>query len=215
MSSEIYYNFPNISVAQKNNTLAFKYPPLSASTYQITLADGLYNLSSINQNLSDYFTSNLPGFPADLFEFTADVSTSKVSIQMNYASTEVYWALANPIRNILGFTGDDTIIAQFNGFTAEAPSQASLNQVNRVLLHCNVCSGSYLGSKGGSDVVCSMSINASVGRQITYAPQHPFEVGIFARTIDRLEFYVTNENGVRLNCNDEFWNTTALLTVYK
>lgn len=205
--AEFWYSFPNISVAKSNYRIAWIHN-LVADQYDFQ--DGLYSLDSINNNLRDYFV--LKGLPEDLFVFSADVSTSKVSIELNHTGLVVTSEDALGIGKILGWTGLTTWDVNIQPIY-EAPAKASLNAVNRVLVHANFVSGSYLSSKGGSDVVCSVQINVGVGRQILYRPNIPIEIDVFANHLAYVEFYVTDENGNRLDTAGEYWSLTGVLSI--
>lgn len=208
LDAEVYYTFPNISVARANNTLLFNY---NAVNHTLVLQNGLYNLDSINSNIRDFCIKN--NLPDDLFQFTADPSTSKVSVEFVYPNTTLVLGTAGIDPGPLLGWNATTVLASNTFRIYEAPDKAKLNTVNRVLLHANFVSGSYFNSQGGSDICANIPINVSVGRQIVYAPNNPYPVNVFSNNISYIEFYITDENGNRLDTNGEYWGCSGIFEI--
>jgi hypothetical protein len=210
LNAEVYYTFPNISVAKANNTLTFLYQTISR---QIVFENGLYNLDSINQNIREYCIRN--NIPDDLFLFSADPSTSKVSLEFAYPNISVAIGVVGvDIGPLLGWN-TTTVLASNTNRIHEAPNRAALNTVNRVLVHANFVNGSYFNSQGSSDVCANVQINVGVGRQIVYAPNHAYPVSVFSNNLSSIEFYITDENNNRLDTNGEYWGLTGLIEIDK
>lgn len=210
LSGEFYYTFPNVSVAKANNKLLFVYQAVS---HTIVFENGLYSIENINQNIREFCIRN--NLPDDLFLFSADPSTSKVSIEFAYPNITA--TLGTPgfdIGPLLGWNATAVLASNTNRIF-EAPQRAVLNQVNRVLVHASFVNGSYLNSQGGSDVVCSVQINVGVGRQIPYSPNTPYNCSVFSNNLSKVEFYITDEHGNKLDTAGEFWNLTCLFEIDK
>jgi hypothetical protein len=210
LNCEVYYTFPNVSAARRNNRIDFFYQSLP---HTIIFENGLYNLDSINSIIHDFCVS--ANLPDDLFQFTANASTSKVSLEFAYPNTNVVIGVNNlDIGPLLGWNVTSVLASNTNRIW-EAPNKAALNVVNKVLVHANFVSGSYLNSQGASDVCANVQINVGVGRQILYAPNHPYDVGVFSNNISSVEFYITDENSNRLDTNGEYWSLTGVFTIDK
>lgn len=210
LSAEVYYTFPNISATKANNQLLFVY---NAVSHTIVFENGLYNIDSINQNIREFCIRN--NLPDDLFLFSADPSTSKVSIEFAYPNITA--TLGTPgfdIGQILGWDATAVLASNTNRIH-EAPQRATLNQVNRVLVHASFANGSYFNNQGGSDVVANIQINVGVGRQINYAPNTPYGCSVYTNNLSRIEFYITDENGRRLDTAGEYWGLTGLFEIDK
>lgn len=204
IDAEIYYTFPNISSVKGNNQILFFF---NAVGHTITLGNGLYNIDTLNSNIRDYCIAN--NLPEDVIEFTADPSTSKVSAVMANSNTTLTLGSFNDPGALLGWN-TTTIMASNTSHIHVAPTRAKLNVVNRVLIHANFASGSYFNDKGNGDVVASVPINTSPGRQIVYQPFYPQAINVFSNHISVLEFYITDENNNRLDTNGEKWGLSGV-----
>lgn len=209
ISASLWHVFPNVSAAFGNNQLSYIY---NGNATVITIPDGLYSIATLNDYVSETFKDQQE--PSDLFVFYADAATSKVAIHLNYIPLAIDIGIANSIGTILGWPlASPTLTASFAGDVFTAPNQAELNRVNRVLIHSNFCNGSYSNSQGGSDIIASIPIDVSPGRQILYTPIHALGSDVFPRHLAFVSFYLTDEQGRALDCRDEFFQITGLFHI--
>lgn len=195
--STIWWTFPNISSDLANNGLRFF---VGATQYDIAFEKGLYDLASINSNVSQYLVNNnlLP----NLITFSGDLSTGKISVQINQASVFIDWN-GSTIRDILGFTQLSSGIGGSAGTYYEADSVAQLNSISNILIHANFSSGAYLNGKKGSNVVASVTPDVTIGSQIVFQPFHPVRTEVLNNTIDEVRIYLTDQDLNRLDTNGE------------
>lgn len=209
ISASIWNVFPNISAAFGNNQLSYIY---GGTPSVITFPDGLYSIATLNDYISEFFKDNQE--PTDLIVLYADSATSKVSIHLNYIGLAVAIGAASSVGTILGWPlGSLTLTSAFAGDVFVAPNAAELNRTNRILVHANFCAGSYNNQQGGSDVIASIRIDVSPGRQVQYDPVHTFGTEVFSRHLSFVAFYITDELGRPLDCQNEYWQLTGVFHI--
>lgn len=197
LQSNIWWSIPNISPDLNNNTLRF----LDGITpYTITFEKGLYDIQSINQNISDFLINE--GFPGDTIQLSGDNSTGKLSFVINSIFFTIDF-FNSTMWKVLGFNGNQVLGPGTAPYTVEAENVAKLNSVNTILIHTNFTNGVYYNDRVGSNIVASVTPDVSIGSQILYRPLHPIEAVVSVHHIDELNVYLTNENNQNIDTNGE------------
>jgi len=57
-SISLYYSWSNLTAAQGNNSFSYVWPLPTPTTYTVTVADGFYDVPTLNQYLQTYMVSN-------------------------------------------------------------------------------------------------------------------------------------------------------------
>lgn len=203
--ASMWWTVPNISTSLNNNTLKFLE---STTEYIITFDDGLYNLSSINANISQFLVNN--SLPSNLFLFSGDISNGRLSVQINSQSVNIIWS-ESTIANILGFTSPQTGLTTLGQFI-EADEIAKLNNISALLLHTNICSNSYL-NESNDNVVLLVEPNANIGAQIVYEPINIIPHPILLSSIDNIQLYITDQNNNIVNFNSDVDSEKIAITM--
>jgi len=197
IQSSVFWSIPNISANLNNNVLNFN----EGGAHSLTFDPGLYDLNSLNENISQYMVNN--GLSSDLIVFTGDSSTSKVSVQLNSATVVIDWTTST-VSGILGFTSPSAGPVT-SGTYIEADNIANLNSVTSILINCNFSSGVYFNNKK-STVIASIVPNVSIGSQIIYEPINPISSQVHVNHIDEISFWLTNQNNEPIDTNGESYS---------
>jgi hypothetical protein len=197
LTSSIWWVIPNISPELNNNTLRILD---GATPFVITFEKGLYDLTSLNENLGQALV-NL-SYPSNTIIFTGDNSTSKVSVQVNSIFFSIDWPNST-IKSLLGFNTNPATPTGLSGAFYEGNEIANLNTVNSILIRSNFTTGVYYNDKTGSNIIASISPNVPIGSQILFNPRHPIESVVNVHHIDEINIYLTDENGRYLDTNGE------------
>ena len=135
-------------------------------------------------------------------------NTNKVRIELANGYT-VDFSQANTIRTLLGF---DSIVVSTD---QEGNSIASVNTVEKVLIHTSLVNSTYLGSSV-SDVIGEHILDKPPGSQLQEKPAPliwiPMSENI-SRDIDHIRVYYTDQNNDPINFVGE--STTVQLYIRK
>ena len=201
LKASIWWSIPNVSSELNNNTLYFT---ISATPYTINFQKGLYDLTSLNSNMGQYFINN--SLSSDTIQLTGDSSTNKISVQINDANLVIDWD-ESKIRTLLGYDAGTSsppgYVSGPVGTYYEAPNIAQLNTINSLLINTNFTTGFYYNSNHGSSVSAVVTPDVPIGSQIVFEPQHPIEVDVFMNKLDEINIFITDENFNFIDTNQE------------
>ncbi|MCP4342549.1 MAG: hypothetical protein GY799_27635, partial [Desulfobulbaceae bacterium] len=102
----VWWTIPNISVDLGNNQFYFEH---LATPYVITIPDGLYSVSDLN-NAIDRELVTATGI-SGLVTLSADNATQKVEILINQAGSQIDLTPADTFRDIIGFDSQKVPVA--------------------------------------------------------------------------------------------------------
>ena len=183
VSTKIWNVSPNISTTIGNNQLYFSY---AGYNFNIQFPDGLYSVDELNKYISIYFNEYTP-LPNDLFLFSENQSTQKVSIQINYIGVMIDFRQPNSCIDVLGFytTHDqqndiftstillDSVVA---GASFVAPNEARFNRVVNYYLLSNLLSDGIPINSRSVGILAEIPVNVGVGSLINFLPTNPLKI---------------------------------------
>ena len=204
--STVWWTVPNISALLGNNMFYIEY---NAVNYMITLPDGLYALSDLNNALDREITSATG--VAGLINLEADNATQKVSITLNVATIQIDFTQNDTFRDILGFNSQ--LIPDPNpsvgSYTMLGNNVASFNSIEYFVLHSDIVPQGIRQNNSFTQVIAKIPINVSPGSQIVFTPFNPPKVpahNLRGSTIDRIRFWLTDQNNNLVNTNTETYS---------
>ena len=224
LSSTIWYTFPNVKVGQ-NDTLIVKHGAGLVNTAALTIPQGLYGISELNDAIQHQIeatglasASNLGSKAAISVggNFATGQASVTVAIQPAPSSqhVEIDW-MHSTLSPLLGFTSNTSLNASTGVLTQTTFSDdiANLAPVSSLQIRCSAARGSVVSGKTGSDVIASVQIDASVGHQIMYSPSVTPRIAApaFADGIQRMRMRLTDQDGDDINTQGEYWSATLLL----
>ena len=176
-SATIWNVSPNISSQFGNNKLTYYINNILQT--DITIADGQYSLSSINQTLSSEFQNR--GQSANLISFAGNDATQRC-IAIFAKDIQANFGVTNSIGSILGFPAIMGLVPPIkpavDGYSVEGTVEASLNRVNSYLITSNICPTGIPINNSGLNVIAQIPISSRPGSQILYSPYIPTKVDI-------------------------------------
>lgn len=210
--TKFWYTFKNISVAKANNKLYITNDAGNPTKYTLTIDDGLYSLSEL-ENALDYQIV-LAGLPTGTLQLSADNATGKVIFTLA-SGYQIYFG-TNSCYVLLGCTNLQKIPS--GGLTGalyseKAPSVATFSNLTSVLFHCSLVSNSILNGRG-SDVIASVAPNTTVGSLQIDRPYNVIKVpcpNLQNITINQITVSITDQLGNLLDTNSETFQITVVL----
>lgn len=202
LSSNIWYTIPNVhATLYQNNVLTLNN---GGANIVINFPNGLYDVSGLNDYINDTLV-NL-GLPQNLVIFQGIPATGRLSVRIGNNTMRILWNLSN-IATLLGWTQASTNTGPgIANQTYTSPNPAQFNSLESIQIHCSIASGSYLGSKGGSDVVASITPDVEPGSLIQYRPIHLIETALNTRNINRIHFRLTDQLGGEVDLSSETYS---------
>jgi hypothetical protein len=207
VNSSLWYTSSNISSTLANNK--FYLDVDTDQVYTVTLANGLYDLSSFAHAVNVSLVNQ--GLASDIITFTADNSTQKVVINFSVAGLRIDFTGANNCREVLGFNSAVNPVAYTTAVTSiYGDSEALFNSVDYFLIHSNIVTGGIPINGKSTSVVARVLITASPGNQILFEPNQPTQIHaqhLAGASISRLHTWVTIQDGTTaptFGANDNF-----------
>lgn len=210
LNANIWNTSFNISAAKNNNK--FDYLIATVAQPQITIADGLYSLDTLNDTISREFVN--AGVSATLIIFTGNNSTQRVIATFSIG-TQIDGTIADScIDTIMGFAS--AIIPAVNPIAIESEEAANValfNETNSFAIQSNFVSQGIPVNNKGLNLLASIPITAGVGFQVRFAPQNPSLVDateLRGRSKSSFYFRVVNQDGTVLP-QTETWSILMVL----
>ncbi len=170
LQASIWNSSPNISPSFNNNIFRFR---ASGTYYTLTMPEGLYSLEGFGSFLSVSFANLL--LPSNLITVSGDEATQKTILTILNANDLIDLTVANSVREVLGFNSR-VVTAPTAGYNEYSDGPANFNRVNSYLIRSNLVSQGIQINSIGANIIAQVPINAAVGSQINYQPQHPTPV---------------------------------------
>lgn len=199
----VWWTIPNISANLGNNKFYIEY---NAANYVITIPDGLYAVSDLN-NALDRELVNATGV-SGILNLEADNATQKVSITINVATVQIDFTPADTFRDILGFNsqlvpgGGPTV----GSYTQLGDNVAAFNTIEYFLLHTDLISEGIRTNNNYTQTVAQILIDVPPGSQIVYTPFNPPKsdaINLSGAIVDRVRFWLTDQTGTLVDTNGE------------
>lgn len=206
----IWWTIPNITNPTNSNFVIDD----GGGPYNINVATGLYDLSSLQQSTESAVVA--AGAPAGLFTFLADNATQKAIIRVNVIGVTIDFTGANTFRDILGFNSQilgPTIVGTTD-FTAD--NVAEFNPIDFFLIHSDIVSRGIRVNNVYDQVIAQVLItaNTNVGSQIISTPFNPPKSPaweLIGGSRNRLRFWLTDQNGNAIDTNTENWSARIII----
>jgi hypothetical protein len=148
--------------------------------------------------------------------FATGQASVTITIQPSPASqhVEIDW-VASTLSPLLGFT-QNVMLNAASGSSRQtffSDEIANLAPVASLQVRCDAARGSVVSGQTGSDVIASVQIDSEVGHQIMYQPTTCPRVRApaFADGISSIRMHLTDQDGVPINTQSEYWTATLLL----
>ena len=180
---ETYYSFSNVE------NKIFKYND-GKGWVQFKIPNGSYEINSLN----DYIQNHLSDKTA--IELIPNRSTLKtiITIKPGY---KVSFENDNTIRNILGFNRK-----VLNAGSHESENIANILDVNTILVHLNIITGSYVNGNP-FPVIYSFFPNVSPGYKIVERPHNLIYLPVAVKTIKNLQVLLTDQDNNPIDLRGE------------
>ena len=224
LHATFWYNTYNISSARGNNTLQFRKDPLDPWT-TLTLPDGIYMLSQINESIKDALDQLsmykiVDNIRVYAFEFVPNIATQRIEyVPMDDPDYANFQTDVMNLGALLGWP-NNTVLAT-GGTKVSAPHPPDITGgLDTYLFHADIVDGSASFLSGtSSDVLASYSIGGTdggPGSLITVNPQHLVFLPINQRDqIRSIRFYITDQSGNLVNFNGERVTATLVPKCHK
>jgi hypothetical protein len=202
LSSSVWYTMPNI-IEGINNEMNFTY---DSTDYNLTFGTGLYSVTDLNERITELLM--FLGLDTNLFKFIPDESTGKITLMFNIAGATfaIDFDTNNALcKDILGFAGSHSLLV-VSGYSLESTNKAELNVINNLYIWSDFTgSNTIFNSVRGSGIIASVPINGEPGSLLYREAIHPIESDILPYKLERATFYLTDQNGTKVNMNGEHW----------
>jgi hypothetical protein len=206
VDASIWWNFYNIGPEFNNNTFRWTNGG-NATTYTYTLPGGLYGISELEETISESVRND--GYSENTFRFQVDRSNAFLSIQVNLDDVTIHWSDATSIGQMIGFINDDTITTA--GTFVESDRAVTLNTLTEILIHANIITGVVYNNNGSADILHSIVPDVFPQSLIAFEPEHLLWCPLITNHIDKLVFYLTDQNNTLLNTRGEIFTATLLI----
>ena len=167
--ASVWNNMFNISAQIGNNQ--FRYDPAGAGYTTLTIPDGQYSLSALNDVLAAHFVAE--ALDEDYIQIGADEPTQKAVLIFKVAATLVdFREGVNSCRDVLGFNARE-VTAPVNNHPELGDDVAKFNRVNSLLIKTNLIGNGIPVNNKSNGVIASIPISEAPGTLIVYNPPHP------------------------------------------
>ena len=184
--------------------------------FVITIPQGLYDLSGLNQAIArELEMAGAQISPEPLISLSADDATQKVEMRFNYANTTVDFTQSNTFREILGFNSAVYPLVETTPATILAPNLASFNQINYFLIHSDLVNSGIRFNNSYNQTISQVLITSPPGSQIVSTPFNPAKVNadeLAGALRTNMRFWLTDDKNRLVNTNGETWGCRILIT---
>tara|TARA_R110000868_G_scaffold139302_2_gene354068 strand:+ start:532 stop:1644 length:1113 start_codon:yes stop_codon:yes gene_type:complete len=206
---------PNITSQAVGNWEFSRSVAGGPGTYNITIPQGLYDLSGLNQAVQrELENAGARIDPNPLIVFSPDDATQKVELRVNYNDVSIDFTQPDTPRVILGF--DSVVYGVYPSAPIEilAPNIAEFNQVNYFLIHSDLVNKGIRFNNRYNQTISQVLIDVAPGSQIIHTPFNPAksnaqELAGAKRT--NVRFYITDDKQRTVNTNGEFWTARIVI----
>jgi hypothetical protein len=142
--------FINISAAIGNNKFYYSNDSLNPTKFTITIPDGSYSLSSLN----DYLTQQQPALSGSVvFSLLPNYSTNKIAIVFtSITGYYVHFGADSPFE-LMGFTNGQNVPASKNNtssYVEYAPNIAQFNNITSIKVRCDLTTDTISNGRSSS-----------------------------------------------------------------
>ena len=216
----IWFVVPNI-ITNVNDKMYLAGPDTSGAlqNYIVTLPQGLYDLSGLNQAvLRDLENAGAKTDPSPLITMTPDDATQKVQVRFNYNNVSMDFTQPDTFRDILGF--NSLVYGPYAGAPINklAENVAGFNTLNFFLLHSDMCQKGIRFNNTYNQTIGQVLIDVPPGSQIVSKPFNPAKIStqeLSGTNRTNLRFWLTDDENRRVNTNGEYWSARIVIDYLK
>lgn len=208
--STIWWSVPNIITGQ--NDKFYITAPNTAdvlSAYVITIPQGLYDLSGLNQAiLRELENAGAKTDPNPVITLSPDDATQKVELRLTYLGSQVDFTPLDTFRDILGFNSQVIGPTLVEPFTQLADNVAGFNVVNSFLIHSDLTNKGIRFNNRYNQTITQVLIDVPPGSQIVSRPFNPPKIDISELTGSQrtsIRMWLTDDKNRPVNTNEEFF----------
>ena len=189
--------------------------PGTPNNYVITIPQGLYDLSGLNQAIQrDLENLGARTDPDPLISFTPDAATQKVEMRINYDDVSVDFTQTDTPRLILGF--DSLVYGPYASAPIEilAPNIAEFNQINYFLVHSDLVNKGIRFNNRYNQTISQVLIDVAPGSQIIHKPFNPAKSNaqeLAGAKRNNMRFYITDDKQRQVSTNSEYWTARIVI----
>jgi len=209
-SADIWYTFKNISSAKQNNKIYYSKDTNDVFESSITFDDGLYSLDMINAEIKRQLIANNDS--DELFYFEASDHDGRVILRIGVLSYIVYFDTDSPC-DLLGVVAESQYPDDINDYAIKFPNTAQFSEVSNILFHTSLTGGLHIDGRASS-VLSSIPINCVPFDLIQYHPYNQIKINadnIVNTVISDIRVWITNQNDVLLDTNNEYYSALIII----
>lgn len=211
LHSVTYQNFfVNISAALGNNHIYFSDDPIDDTKYDITVPDGSYDLTTLNDYLVVQQNTLVS---AHIFDILPDYTLNKAVINFLVAG----WYLNFPVTStLLGFTNGYYPAGQSStvGELDYAANFAHFNNVELVQVECNLCNDALAGSGLlHTNIIYRSAPTVPIAYQMHDTPINLIYLpsDVLTGCINEITVTLSDQNGNPINLLGEDFNLSIII----
>jgi len=212
----VWWTIPNV-ITGVNDRVFIQGPP-GTTSYPVTLPQGLYDLTALNNAIENQLENlGASSVPEPIISLSADTASQRVIIRFPFTTSRVDFTQPNTIRDIVGFPS-----AIFGPY-GDAPKNIigsvtpAFNTVNYFLLHSDLTNLGLRFNSEYSQVVSQILIDKPPGSQILHRPFNPARIScpeLIGATRSSIRVWLTNDQNVRVNTNGEYYSARFKIEYY-
>ena len=192
---ETYYSIPNIHAG--NNS--FRYSPDDgANRSPVAVSAGSYGIEDINDGLQRQLRLNKHKTKI-ILDANRSTLRATLTLALHY---QVDFNVPNSISSELGFKRQIfTLDRTTNGYK-EGENIVNIISINCILVNSDIISGSYVDGSQQSTIY-SFFPAVDPGMKIIQTPKNLLDLPVTLRTIDRMQTYLTDQDGCPIDLRGE------------
>jgi len=174
---------------------------MGTNNYTITFPQGIYSLSSMNDEISRQTNDeNDNGY---LITLQGDSANSSVYLTFNDPTLTINCNHSDSALQLLGFPMSTGILGPYaeTGTQYSTGLPAILNTTSSIIMTCDACGGLCYKNGSSSSVVASILINTVPFQVIDYEPINPPRIHLSKYSLDSIEFTLYNQNLTPIDMN--------------
>lgn len=209
--STVWWTIPNISVQRGNNKLYLEYLTVA---YVITIPDGLYSVSDLSEAIDREIVSATG--VSGLVSLSEDNATQRVVVELSVATLQLDLTQPDTFRDIIGFDSQLLpAVPSVGPLSVLGDSVAQFNTIEYFLLHSDIVTQGIRTNNTYSQTIAQILIDVPPGSQIVsreFNPPRSDALELSGQTIDRIRFWLTDQNNVLVNTNSEDFGCRMVIT---
>jgi hypothetical protein len=210
VNAQIPWTVINISSSNNKFRLNYSTDGKTITNYDITLPDGLYDISLLNSTVSRLLT-NLSSTLQNIVTISGNYATNHSTFNLSDQYYQIEW-VASSFYTLMGCTLNQTIPnAAFTtgNYYEDSPAVATFGDVSGFLVHSDIIKVG-INYASYSNILADVLINVRPGSLINYLPYNPLKLDaseLIGADLKHLRFWITDQKNRSVNLNGEYWST--------